>query len=158
MTDLADIRSAGFVPDGFAAPRILRHALFTLRPLDVEHNERDYAAWTTSLTHIASTPGFVGGDWPHAMSLDDNRQDLARHAADFAARRGFTYTVLDGDDVIGCVYIYPGSDAEHDAKVSSWVRHDTAPLDVVLYRAVRDWLGTHWPFSRVEYAPRREAH
>ena len=104
-------RHRDFVPDGFAAPRCLEHALFTLRPLDVEHNERDYAAWTTSLEHIASTPGFVGTDWPHPMRLDENRRDLARHAADFAARRGFTYTVLDGDDVIGCVYIYPSKDA-----------------------------------------------
>ncbi len=25
------------------------------------------------------------------MTLDENRADLERHAADFAARRGFTY-------------------------------------------------------------------
>ena len=151
-----DRATSRFVPDGFAAPRGLEHALFTLRPLDVEYNERDYAAWTTSLAHIASTPGFVGADWPHAMSLDDNRQDLARHAADFAVRRGFTYTVLDGDDVIGCVYIYPSKASAHDARVSSWVRYDHAQLDAVLYFAVLDWLATEWPFANVEYAPRRE--
>lgn len=146
-----------FVPNGFAAPRCLEHASFTLRPLDVEHNERDYAAWTTSIEHIAATPGFVGADWPHPMSLDENRGDLARHAADFAARRGFTYTVLDGHDVIGCVYIYPSKDAAHDAKVTSWVRRDRAPLDAVLHRAVQAWLARDWPFTRVEYAPRPEA-
>ena len=58
-TPPANIR---FVPDDFAAPRSLEHALFALRPLDIEHNERDYAAWTTSLEHIASTPGFNGAD------------------------------------------------------------------------------------------------
>lgn len=158
-----DLASSRFVPDGFAVPRGLEHALFVLRPLDVEHNERDYAAWTTSLDHIASTPGFVGTDWPHPMRLDENRHDLERHAADFAARRGFTYTVLDGDDVIGCVYIYPvGTDdadrasdpIENDASVRSWVSVAHAPLDRPLWEAVTEWLREVWPFERVAYAPR----
>ena len=144
-----------FVPNDFEAPRQLDHASFRLRPLDVEHNERDYAAWTTSMEHIGSTPGFVGESWPHAMSLEANRGDLAKHAADFAARRGFTYTVLDaGDDVIGCVYIYPSRDAQHDARVTSWVRVSHGPLDVVLYDAVAAWLAADWPFARIDYAAR----
>ena len=98
-----------FVPDDFDVPQQLIHASFHLEPLGVQHNERDYAAWTGSMDHIKATPGFVGAPWPHEMSLDENSDDLARHADDFAGRRGFTYTVLDDtNDVIGCVYIYPG--------------------------------------------------
>lgn len=50
------------------------------------------------------------------MTLEGNRADLERHARDFAARSGFTYTVLDPSDrsVIGCVYIYP------DRKPGTW--------------------------------------
>ena len=50
------------------------------------------------------------------MSLEDNRADLERHAADFEARRGFTFTVLEPDraEVIGCVYLYPSASSEHD--------------------------------------------
>ena len=144
-----------FVADDFDVPRRVDHPQFRLRPLDVEHNERDYAAWTTSLEHIGATPGFIGEAWPHPMSPDENRGDLAKHAADFAARRGFTYTVLDaGDDVIGCVYIYPSKDSAHDAKVSSWVRHSHAPLDRTLYEAVSAWLTDVWLFKRVDYAAR----
>ena len=44
------------------------------------------------------------------MSLEENLADLERHARDFADRTGFTYSVLDGDDVIGCVYVYPSRD------------------------------------------------
>ena len=111
------------VPDDFDVPQQLIHASFRLEPLGVEHNERDYAAWTGSMHHIQSTPGFVGEKWPHAMSLADNHGDLAKHADDFAERRGFTYTVLDAtDDVIGCVYIYPGRTEQFDARVTSWVR------------------------------------
>ncbi len=144
-----------FVPDGYDPPRGLDHAQFRLRPLDVEHNDRDYVAWTSSMQHIQATPGFVGEAWPHPMSLDANRGDLAKHAADFAARRGFTFTVLSSDDdVIGCVYIYPSRDEDHDARVTSWTRASHAALDPVLYDAVAGWLAATWPFKRIDYAPR----
>jgi hypothetical protein len=89
------------------------------------------------------------------MTLDENRADLVRHAADFAARTGFTFTVLapDADTVVGCVYIYPSSDGT-GAAVRSWVRAADAQLDEPLYRAVSDWLATDWPFERVVYDPR----
>jgi len=89
------------------------------------------------------------------MTLDENRADLERHAADFAALAGFTYTVLepDLDEVIGCVYIYPAED-ENGATVSSWVRSDHAALDAPLYRAVSAWLAADWPFRVVTYDPR----
>jgi hypothetical protein len=144
-----------FVPDDFDVPQQLMHASFRLEPLGVEHNERDYAAWTASMDHIQSTPGFVGEKWPHAMSLADNYGDLAKHADDFAQRRGFTYTVLDTTgDVIGCVYIYPGRTEQFDARVTSWVRVERATLDRELYRAVTQWLANRWPFARVDYAAR----
>jgi hypothetical protein len=87
------------------------------------------------------------------MSLEENLVDLERHAADFAARRGFTYSVLDPatDEVIGCVYIYPSKDEGYDAQVESWVRASRAELDSVLWRGVSDWLAADWPFSRVDY-------
>jgi len=144
-----------FVPDDFDVPQQLLHAAFRLEPLDVQHNERDYAAWTGSMDHIKATPGFVGAAWPHAMSLAENHGDLAKHADDFVGRRGFTYTVLDAtNDVIGCVYIYPGRTAEFDARVTSWVRADRAALDNVLYQAVTQWLANRWPFASVDYATR----
>jgi len=144
-----------FVSDDFHVPLGLDHNPFRLRPLGVEHNERDYAAWTSSIDHIKATPGFVGEAWPHPMSLADNLGDLAKHAADFAARRGFTFTVLDHDDVVvGCVYIYPSRNAEHDARVTSWVRASHAALDRVLYECVADWLARAWPFERVDYTRR----
>jgi hypothetical protein len=145
-----------FVPSGFEPPLGLETPEFVLEPLGPEHNDRDYAAWTSSLEHIRQTPGFAGSSWPHAMSLDENRGDLERHAADFRNRKGFTYTVLDpaDRDVIGCVYIYPLRDSAHTAKVLSWLRETHARLDAPLWRAVSEWLEADWPFAAVEYAPR----
>jgi hypothetical protein len=154
--------SPPFVPADFAVPEELEAGAFRLEPLAPRHNAADYAAWTASIEHIRATPGFAGRGWPQEMSLQDNLHDLERHAADFAARRGFTYTVLSArtGDVIGCVYIYPPRDAGTDgagagrATVTSWVRADHAALDPVLYLAVLAWLERDWPFRSVDYAPR----
>ena len=56
--------------------------------------------------------------------------------------------------MIGCVYIYPDKDEQHDAKVLSWVRASRAELDVPLWRAVSASLADDWPFENVEYAVR----
>jgi hypothetical protein len=145
-----------FVPDEFEPPRYLDGPGFRLEPLGPEHNERDYAAWMSSIEHIRATPGFPHGDsWPEPMPIERNLQDLVDHADDFAARRGFTYTVLDGEDVFGCVYIYPSKRPEHDAEVSSWVTQARAELDRVLWETVSEWLARDWPFANPRYAERR---
>jgi len=144
-----------FVPADFDPPVALDHEAFRLRPLDVTHNESDYAAWSASVEHIRATPGWEGKKWPDpSMSIEDNRRDLARHAKDFRERRGFTFTVLTSneDQVIGCVYIYPADGG--GAEVHSWVRADRADLDGILYQAVRRWLEEAWPFESFSYAPR----
>ena len=151
-----DRRVKEFVPRDFDAPRRLETPQFVLEPLGPEHNELDYDAWTSSIEHIRATPGYPDGSWPREMTLDENRADLQRHADDFRARKGFTYTVLDPADrgVIGCVYIYPLPDSDHDACALSWVRESHAELDAPVWRAVTRWLESDWPFASVEYAPR----
>jgi hypothetical protein len=155
-----------FVPDDFEVPRSLAGEGFRLEPLGPEHNEGDYRAWTSSITHIRATPGFEGQSWPTPdMTLAENLGDLERHAADFAGRSGFTYTVraAGSDEIIGCVYIYPdasgapgasGASGASGADVRSWVSADHAALDVALYQAVSAWLRSAWPFTAVRYASR----
>lgn len=141
----------GFVPDIFEVPLRLETPGFDLVPLGPEHNEADYRAWMSSIAHIRSTPGFPYGDWPAEMTPADNLRDLEEHAADFENREGFTFTVLENDDVIGCVYIYPHGEG---ASVRSWVRASHAHLDRALWLAVSHWLEAAWPFATVAYAPR----
>jgi RimJ/RimL family protein N-acetyltransferase len=147
---------AEFVPPDFDVPLGFETPELILEPLGPEHNERDYDAWTSSMEHIAETPGFPDGSWPREMTRDENRADLQRHADDFRKRKGFTYTVLDpgSRDVIGCVYIYPLPDSDAAASVLSWVRKSHARLDIPLWRAVNEWLESDWPFATVEYARR----
>ena len=145
-----------FVPAAFEPPVGLAGDGFRLERLGPEHNDRDYAAWSSSVEHILRSPGY-GPDsrWPHEMSPEQNRDDLERHARDFVERTGFTYTVLDpyDGDVIGCVYVYPADDGVHDARVQSWVRVSRRELDVPLRATIAAWLGSDWPFERPLYEP-----
>lgn len=145
----------GFVPEDFEVPTSLEGPGFRLEPLGPEHNERDHAAWTSSIEHIRATPGFPMRDgWPYPMGLDENLGDLEMHRRDFDARTGFTYTVLDGDEVIGCVYLYPTDEGGFDACVRSWVTAARADLDLLVWRTLNDWLRDVWPFDRVRDEPR----
>src|SRR5204863_7021199 len=84
---------ADFVPEDLDPPAGLTTPQFRLEPLGLQHNDADYAAWTSSMQHIRQTPGFTRGSWPREMTLDENRDDLLRHQRDFEGRTGFTYTV-----------------------------------------------------------------
>lgn len=142
-----------FVPADFEPPTTLVTDRFRLEPLHPRHNDRDHAAWTTSIDHIRATAGYPDGRWPpvEGMSLQANEADLARHASDFEQRRGFTFTVLDPDDadVIGCVYLYPPEGVEgYDVGVQSWVRADRSDLDEPLADGVAAWLTQAWPWRR----------
>jgi hypothetical protein len=151
VTDTPFIAAHIAIPDPPSGPG------FVLTPLGTEHNEGDLDAWSSSVEHIHGTAGFAGHPWPdEPMTLERNLGDLQGHVDDFAARRGFTYSVLSdpGGQVIGCVYIYPAPDEGIDASVRSWVRASHAELDGPLYRTVTDWLAAAWPFTSVAYAPR----
>jgi hypothetical protein len=146
-----------FVPPDFEAPQSYAWADFHLEPLDEQHNERDHAAWMSSIDHIRSTPGFSPKEepgWPVAMTLEKNLEDLVRHAKDFRERKGFTYSILEGDDVIGCIYIYPSPLPGHDAGISSWVRESRAEFDTPVRDELATWIDESWPFSNPSYAGR----
>ena len=146
-----------FVPPSFEVSDAYAWSEFHLEPLGENHNERDHTAWMSSIDHIRSTPGFSEQEepeWPSAMTLEANLEDLVRHAKDFEERRGFTYSILDSDDVIGCIYIYPARRSGHDADISSWVRESRAELDAAVWEALSTWIDEAWPFSNPRYAAR----
>lgn len=143
-----------FVPAGFEPPTSLVTEQFRLEPLGPQHNSLDHAAWTSSIQHIRTTPGFVNASWPPegGMSLEDNLKDLQMHAADFVKRTGFTFTVLEpaSGDVIGCLYLYPSKAPEFEVAARSWVCAERAELDEPLAAAVAEWLASAWPWKRIE--------
>lgn len=143
-----------FVPDDFDVPTTFNGPGFHLEPLAPEHNERDHEAWMGSIDHIRSTPGMEGGKWPLPMTLEQNLDDMEMHSREFKKRASFTYSILDGDSVIGCVYIYPDKEGEVDADVKSWVSVGRAEMDKVVRETLGIWLQESWPFDSVRYAAR----
>lgn len=141
-----------FVPADFVVPLSFEGPGFRMETLGPQHNETDHDAWMSSIDHIRQTPDFPHGTWPTEITLESNLADLERHAKDFENRSGFTYSILDGDDVIGCVYIYPSKTV--DASVRSWVRASRPEMDIVTWRAISAWLETNWPFKTIEYGAR----
>jgi hypothetical protein len=133
-------------------PAPLSTTWFRLEILAPVHNERDHVAWMSSIEHIHATPGFAqsdwgGDDWPMPMTLDQNLADLEQHQREFVAGEAFAYSVLDGEDVIGCVYIDRDDSGAADAMVRSWVRASRAERDLDLAVAIDQWLREAWPFS-----------
>ena len=98
------------------------------------------------------------------MPIEQNLDDLVKHAEDFEERRGFTFTVLDPTetDVDRLPLHLPRNAPPTRSRPAPRVlpgsargsRESRAELDVVLWRTVSDWLATTWPFTTVEYAPR----
>lgn len=145
---------APFVPPDFDPPKAFESSSFRLEPLGPEHNARDHEAWMSSIEHIRATPGFgpeEEKDWPEPMSLDRNLEDLVMHATHFVERRGFTYSILDGEEVIGCLYIYPSRGDAHDADISNWVTASRAHQDEEIRAALADWVDEVWPFADPNY-------
>ena len=131
-------------------PAALVTKWFRLEMLAPPHNERDHEAWMSSIEHIHATPGFAPPDWgddswPTSMTLGENLADLEKHSAEFLACEAFAYSVLDGDDVIGCVYIDPDDSGATEAMVRSWVRASCADRDLDLAAAIDQWLHEAWP-------------
>jgi hypothetical protein len=138
-----------FEPD-VDPPEALVTSWFRLEMLAPSHNERDHAAWMASIEHIHATPGFTppdwGGDaWPMPMTSGQNLADLEQHEREFLAREAFAYSVLDGDEVIGCLYIDPDGSGATDAMVRCWVRASRADHDADLAAAIDQWLREAWP-------------
>jgi hypothetical protein len=46
-----------FVPPSFEVPDAYAWSEFHLEPLGEKHNDRDHAAWMSSIDHIRSSPG-----------------------------------------------------------------------------------------------------
>lgn len=149
--------SKPFVPADFSPPVALIAPGFRLEPLGPQHNRADLTAWTSSIDHIRSMPGYPYGQWPPREGLTpaQNLRDLERHAADFEARRGFTFTVLDpAEQVVGCVYFYPSDDRNFEMEVRFWVVKDRPGLAEQVADTVAEWLLEEWPWRLVKWRGR----
>ncbi|MHB8638030.1 MAG: GNAT family N-acetyltransferase [Fimbriimonadaceae bacterium] len=138
-----------FVPLNFSVPETLETSEFRLRMLTVNDVVKDYDAVMSSVDHCKTI--WPGLGWPEGLTLEQNLIDLGWHQREFQTRRSFAYTVVNPAEsvILGCVYIEPTKRCGYDATVYLWARQSelSGGLEDRLYRAVREWLRSHWPFS-----------
>lgn len=150
-------------------PEGLRTDDFVLRPILASDAERDHAAVMETRDELRL---WEQTSWPEDdFTVEANRADLEDLERRHSERRAFTYTVLDpdGDEALGCVYIFPidatfltkadvtavGDDRWEnlDAVVYFWVRPSRAAagMDRDLLAALRAWFSGEWGFERTGY-------
>ena len=151
-----------FVPEDFVVPDGLIARDFRLTPLGPQHNEADYAAWTSSIDHIRATPGSaratgharcpsltISATWSGtpeiSLSAAGSRIPCSASAPAMSSA-AFTSTRSTARD--------QETERRRHASVESWVRADHAALDAAVHDAVVAWLERDWPFDSIEYAPR----
>jgi hypothetical protein len=147
-------RPQPLVPLDFSVPEPPSHRRFHFAVLGPEHNAADLEAWSSSIEHIHSTPGWSPDGWPRRRyTLEENLADLAQHLEHHQRHLEFAWTVLDParpGTVIGCVYLKPDPTGAAEAEARSWVRADRADLDRELREHLRPWFATAWAL-RVRY-------
>ena len=98
----------GWLPRGFEHPvRVAVPGGYHLRPINADDVDLDYPAVMGSRTRLWAMFGAAWG-WPTAtMTYEQDRDDLARHAAEITAHQSFNYALLDEPEtaLLGCVYI-----------------------------------------------------
>jgi hypothetical protein len=150
-----------FHPKNAPVPKELRTARFFLRPLLASDVEIDYEAVMASREQLRR---WSQSTWPaDDFTLEENLDDLERHAREHRDGEAFTYTVLhpEGKRCLGCVYITPVPQVcqpflPHDsygANVGFWVRSAEIKndLDRALLADLIGWFDEAWAFDQVVF-------
>lgn len=131
-----------------------------LRPLRETDVDIDYPAVMGSRRRLWEKYGEAWG-WPRAtLSYEADKEDLARHEAEFGAREAFAFAILDEHEtsLLGCLYVDPpesDAPAGADAMVSWWLINDAvgSPLQRTLDDVLPLWMSEVWGFASVHYHP-----
>ncbi|MGA8044863.1 MAG: GNAT family N-acetyltransferase [Dermatophilaceae bacterium] len=129
-----------------------------LRPIRATDVDLDMVAVMGSQPRLWSIYGEPWGWPPATMTAEQDREDLARHAAEIERHESFNYALFDTGEtqLLGCVYIEPPAKAGADAEVSWWVVDllVDGPVEAAMTAFVPLWLERDWPFARVRHIGR----
>ena len=132
-----------------------------LRPIRADDVDLDMHAVMGSRERLWSIYGEAWGWPPAAMTVEQDREDLAHHEEEIARHESFNYALFDTGEtaLLGCVYIdppdersAPGADA-----VSSWWVVDSlvgGPVEAALDEHVPRWIAEDWPLTAPRYVGR----
>jgi RimJ/RimL family protein N-acetyltransferase len=148
-----------WLPAGWAHPT--RAELPTghhLRPIRADDVDLDMKAVLGSQERLWSIYGPAWGWPPETLTVQQDREDLARHQAEMERHQSFDYALFDlGEtELLGCVYIDPPHRAGADAEISWWVVDWLVggAIEQALDEFVPHWIATCWPIGRPRYVGR----
>jgi hypothetical protein len=162
------------MPDGWVHPaRLELPTGHHLRPIRADDVDLDMCAVMGSQERLWSLLGGVHGWPPAALTVDQDRRELARLAAATARHESFAYALLDvGEtELLGRLHVEPprgaaiaGTDGtrgtggadDADADVWWWVVDALVggPVDAALTEAVPTWIARRWPLARPRFVGR----
>jgi hypothetical protein len=122
-----------------------------LRPVRAGDVDRHLRAVLESRERLWSLYGSVW-HWPSpTLTVDRDREQLARRQTAAEQHRSFTYALFDlGEtELLGCVDIDPGPAGGAVAAVSWWVVDwlVDSPVERVLDEALPTWIAADWPLT-----------
>lgn len=129
-----------------------------LRPIRADDVDLDMVAVMGSRQRLWDIYGEAWGWPPATMTHEQDREDLARHAAEMETHESFNYALFDAEEtaLLGCVYIDPPEKEGADAEISWWVVDECVDTD--LERSLDDlvprWIAQDWPIARPRYVGR----
>ena len=158
-----------FTDRDVAAPDRLTTEEFVLRPIAASDAAIDHAAVMETREALRL---WEQSTWPaDDFTVEANREDLVGLEHRHIQHQAFTYTVLspEGDECLGCVYIFPTTAAflakstvtpvgnaawdDVEAVVYFWARRSMMEIgmDGRLLAALRRWFDREWAFERTVY-------
>ena len=148
-----------WLPDTFVHPtEVQLTGGYHLRPIRASDVDLDMPAVMGSRERLWSIYGEAWGWPPHTMTVEQDREDLARHQAEAERHESFNYALLDDaeSELIGCVYIDPPEKVGADAEISWWVRDEYTGTAVegALDAFVPLWIHRDWPLRAPRYVGR----
>ena len=129
-----------------------------LRPIRASDVDLDMQAVMGSQERLWSIYGQAWGWPPSGMTVEQDREDLARHESEIEGHESFNYALFDAGEteLLGCVYIDPAQKAGADAEISWWVVDALVggPVEAALDNLVPRWIELEWPLTRPRYVGR----
>jgi hypothetical protein len=153
-----DARSSWLPPDFVHPERVELPFGHHLRPIRAGDVDLDMVAVMGSQQRLWSIYGTAWGWPPASMTAEQDREDLARHAAEMETHESFNYALFDTDEtaLLGCVYIDPPEKPGADAEISWWVVDECVGTDLerALDEFVPTWIAEVWPLAAPRYVGR----
>lgn len=148
-----------WLPRGFEHPsHVPLPSGYHLRPIRETDVDLDMVAVMGSRSRLWSIYGRAWG-WPSPdMTAEQDRADLARHAAEMERHESFNYALFDTQEtaLLGCVYIDPPEKRGADAEISWWIVDEWlgTDLETELDAFVPRWVAEEWPLKAPRYVGR----